>query len=96
MALKYCPGARGLVEPQIIVTYCPVCGAEVEFFEYEVERKCPECGRVVKREATPSCVTWCKSARECIMNLQQLGKLSAERARELLEMLDKTKKSSTE
>jgi len=92
MALKYCPGARSLVEPQIITTYCPVCGAEVEFFEYETERKCPECGRTVKREASESCITWCKSAAECIANLKKLGVLPPERAEELEEMLrEKTK-----
>ncbi|MCX8204688.1 MAG: hypothetical protein N3H31_03465 [Candidatus Nezhaarchaeota archaeon] len=91
MSLKHCPGTRSLVEPQIIIAYCPVCGAEVEFFEYEVERRCPDCGRVVKREATPSCVAWCKSARECIANLQQLGLLSPERARELLRVASRDK-----
>lgn len=87
MALKYCPGARSLVEPQIITTYCPVCGAEVEFFEYEVERKCPDCGRVVRREASESCIMWCKSAAECIANLRRLGALPPERANELEKIL---------
>jgi endogenous inhibitor of DNA gyrase (YacG/DUF329 family) len=72
MALKYCPGAKSLVEPQIITTYCPACGAEVEFFEYETERKCPECGRTVKRQASESCIMWCKSAAECIANLHHM------------------------
>ncbi|MDI9619506.1 MAG: NADH pyrophosphatase zinc ribbon domain-containing protein [Candidatus Nezhaarchaeota archaeon] len=83
VSLKYCPGAKSLVEPQIITSYCPVCGAEVEFFEYELERKCPDCGRTVKREASPSCIMWCKSAAECLANLKALGAISPERAEEL-------------
>jgi len=93
MALKYCPGARNLVEPQIITTYCPVCGAEVEFFEYETERKCPECGRIVKREASESCIMWCKSAAECIATLKRLGVLPPERAEELERMLREKSKT---
>ncbi len=92
MALKYCPGARSLVEPQIITAYCPVCGAEVEFFEYEVERRCPECGRTVKREVSESCIMWCKSAAECIANLRRLGVLPSERAEELEKMLKEKSK----
>ena len=53
MSLKHCPGSESLVEPRIIVSYCPVCGAEIEFFEHETERKCPECGRLVKKEKPP-------------------------------------------
>ncbi|MEM4576528.1 MAG: hypothetical protein QW701_03570 [Candidatus Nezhaarchaeales archaeon] len=87
MALKYCPGTKSLVEPQIIIAYCPVCGAEVEFFEYEIERKCPECSRVVKREASESCIMWCKSAAECIANLKRLGALPLERTDYLERML---------
>jgi len=81
--LKHCPGSRSLIEPQIILTYCPTCGAEVEFFEYEVERKCPECGRAIRREASTSCIQWCKSATECIATLRNMGALSPERAQEL-------------
>jgi len=87
MSLKHCPGSKSLIEPQIIVSYCPVCGAEIEFFEYETERKCPECGRLVKREATSSCIMWCKSAAECIANLKRIGALPPERAEELERIL---------
>lgn len=87
MTLKYCPGARSFVQPQIITTYCPICGAEVEFFEYETERKCPDCGRTVKREVSQSCIMWCKSAAECIANLKRMGALSPEKAEELERML---------
>jgi len=89
MALRHCPGSKSLIEPQIIVTYCPVCGAEVEFFEYEIERKCPECGRTIKREATQSCILWCKSAAECIATLKGMGVLPSERVEELEKILKK-------
>ena len=55
--MKQCPGVRNLIRPQIIVRTCPVCGEEVEFFDYEIEQKCSNCGKTLYREATASCVT---------------------------------------
>jgi hypothetical protein len=28
---RYCPGARSIVNPRIIITKCPYCGGEIEF-----------------------------------------------------------------
>jgi len=45
---------------------CPGCGRLVEIFSDEAEAACPHCKRRVFKAAAPSCVRWCKAARECI------------------------------
>lgn len=45
---------------------CPDCGYEVEIFSDEIKVSCPKCKGLVCRERLPSCVDWCKAARECI------------------------------
>lgn len=45
---------------------CPHCDAEVELFSDEQSRRCPSCGGMVVKEQAPSCILWCKHARECI------------------------------
>ena len=90
---KHCPGIRSLVSPKIIVRTCPNCGEEVEFFEYETEQTCPNCGKVLHREATESCVAYCKYAEECIEDLEKRGLITPERARELREIMRKSRAS---
>jgi len=80
---KHCPGVRKLIQPSIILITCPVCGEEVEFFEDEIEAECPGCGRIIRREPSAVCVTWCKYARECIASLREKGLITEEKAREL-------------
>jgi ribosomal protein S27E len=60
-----CPGqdSRKL---SVSVHKCPACGNEVEIFSDEVRVKCRKCGEMVYREETPSCITWCASAKACI------------------------------
>ncbi|HID16293.1 MAG TPA: hypothetical protein EYP16_05785 [Candidatus Atribacteria bacterium] len=89
--LKYCPGARSFVEPQIIIGICPYCGEEVEFFEYETEQECLNCGRKVRREASETCVVWCNYAEKCISDLEKKGLIDDERARELRRILRESK-----
>lgn len=64
MVMK-CPGqdSRKLT---VSVHKCPNCGNEVEIFSDELRVRCRKCGEMVYREQTPSCVTWCASARECL------------------------------
>ncbi|HLB28076.1 MAG TPA: hypothetical protein VJK47_02575 [Dehalococcoidales bacterium] len=64
MVMK-CPGqdSRKLT---VSLHKCPNCGNEVEIFSDELRVKCRKCGEMVYREQTPSCVTWCASARECL------------------------------
>ncbi|MEM3011799.1 MAG: hypothetical protein QW084_00335 [Candidatus Hadarchaeales archaeon] len=82
-----CPGIRKLVEPQIVLRTCPACGEEVEFFEYETETKCPKCGRKVHREASPSCVVWCKYADKCLEDLEKRKIITPARAEELRKLM---------
>lgn len=70
---------------------CPSCGEEVEFFSDETETRCPGCGRTLHREATPSCVTWCKYAIKCIDDLRERGLIPPSRAKELALIAKKEK-----
>jgi len=45
---------------------CPNCGYEVEIFSDEAKLKCSQCGEMVYREKTPSCIEWCAYARQCL------------------------------
>jgi len=84
LGFKHCPGIRDLVKPvQIILRTCPSCGGEVEFFSDETEARCPGCGRILHREATPSCVSWCQYAEKCIADLKDRGIISRSKADEL-------------
>ena len=60
-----CPGqdSRTLT---VSIHVCPECGAPVEIFSDEQRRRCPECKTMVFTEETPSCIKWCKAARECL------------------------------
>lgn len=60
-----CPGQddRNIKSESIV---CPDCGYKVEIFSDEVKVKCPKCKNLVCRIRLPSCVDWCKSARQCI------------------------------
>lgn len=91
MAYKHCPGIKDLVRPaDIIVRTCPACGEEVEFFSDETEVKCPNCGRILHREASSSCVSWCKYADKCVEDLKSRNIISASRAEELMEIIGKS------
>lgn len=80
---KRCPGVRSLVEPQIIVRECPFCGEKIEFFEHEMQLKCPKCGKIVHREPTENCLSWCDHADKCITDLETRGLISKDIAEEL-------------
>lgn len=45
---------------------CPDCGYNVEMFSDEIKVRCPKCKNLVCQERLPSCVDWCRAARECI------------------------------
>jgi len=86
---KRCPGVRSLVEPQIIVRPCPFCGGEVEFFEYETQLECPNCGRIVYREPSETCLSWCDYADNCIADLESRGAITKARAEDLRKLIEK-------
>lgn len=60
-----CPGQdkRNLKVECII---CAACGYEVEIFSDEVKVRCPKCKKDICRQRLPSCVDWCKHAKDCI------------------------------
>lgn len=45
---------------------CTDCGYKVEIFSDEVKVTCPRCKNLVCRQRLPSCVDWCKFAKECV------------------------------
>jgi len=78
-----CPGARRLIQPQIVFRTCPNCGEEVEFFEYEVEIPCSKCGKTVKKEMESSCLLWCQYADKCLADIESRGLMPKQRINEL-------------
>ena len=64
--LSGCPGADKIKNPVPYYKKCPRCGGEVEIWSDEFYAKCPKCGGIVLGENVPSCVEWCKYARECL------------------------------
>lgn len=89
--MKHCPGVRNFIAPQIIIRACPFCGEEIEFFEYETQQRCPECGQVVYREASETCVAWCAYADKCINELEEKGLIDGGRAEMLRKFMKKAK-----
>jgi len=63
--LEQCPGQnRRKVKPENIV--CTHCGYLAEIFSDEIRVVCPKCKSLICKERMPTCVNWCKAARECI------------------------------
>ena len=44
---------------------CAKCGYQAEIFSDEIKVKCPKCKSAVSRQKLPSCLDWCRSARQC-------------------------------
>ena len=64
--LDKCPGAAKIRTPIPAYKKCPDCGEEVEIWSDELKVKCTKCGATVFKEDTPSCIEWCRYAKECI------------------------------
>lgn len=45
---------------------CSNCGAEEEIWSDELKVRCPGCRAWIYKEEVPSCIHWCKAARECL------------------------------
>jgi len=60
-----CPG-QDTRKLTISLVACPECGYKVEIFSDEIRTRCPKCKAQVDKEQMPSCLQWCKSARQCI------------------------------
>jgi len=62
--INKCPGQDDKnLKPEIL--HCPGCGYEIEIFSDEIRVRCPRCKILACRDRLPSCINWCKSAREC-------------------------------
>ncbi len=66
MAEDFCPGAKFFKNPQPTFKNCPNCNCEVEIWTDEIKAICPKCKKTVLREAVPTCLDWCKFAKECV------------------------------
>ncbi len=61
-----CPGSGGFREPEPEIFRCPKCGSDVEIWTDELKGLCEKCGEAVFKEAMPSCLEWCRFAKECV------------------------------
>lgn len=63
--IQKCPGQdrRNL---RVEVVDCPQCGYRVEIFSDEIKVKCPKCRQPVMRKRLPSCIDWCRFAKDCM------------------------------
>ena len=60
-----CPG-QDIRNLRAAMYKCEKCGNEVEMFSDELRIRCYRCKEFVYKENTPSCIDWCRSAKECI------------------------------
>lgn len=63
---EQCPGSKFIREPQPEDTACPWCHETVEIWTDETRARCRNCGHVVVRKMTQSCLDWCVKAKECL------------------------------
>jgi hypothetical protein len=64
--MKRCPGSLAFTQPKPEYVECPDCGGDVELWSDEATGRCAACGATVIRNATQSCVDWCRYAQECL------------------------------
>ena len=62
----YCPGSKPFKQPYPEDVSCPSCKEGLEIWTDEVEVVCPKCKSSITRPGKPSCLDWCKFARECV------------------------------
>ena len=67
-----CPGQDMIYwkENAIFDVDCPKCGAAVEFYKDDTNRKCGECGnRFVNPKMDFGCASYCQFAEQCLGTL---------------------------
>jgi Fe-S-cluster-containing dehydrogenase component len=65
-----CPGRRSRnLDSQIV--RCGECGSPVEIFSDEQKARC-RCGKVILRDALPTCISWCPAAERCLGEVADL------------------------
>ena len=45
---------------------CSHCGYVAEIFSDEIKVKCAQCKNLICKVRLPSCVDWCRAAKDCI------------------------------
>ena len=63
--MNKCPGQDSRKAQAESIT-CIKCGYVAEIFSDEIKVKCPNCRNLICKERLPSCVDWCKAAKDCI------------------------------
>lgn len=63
--MTICPGQDSR---KLTVSYhpCPTCKKPVEFFSDEMRVRCQGCKTMVNKDQVPSCIQWCKAAKDCL------------------------------
>ncbi len=61
-----CQGSKEIRRPYPEEITCFWCDTLNEIWSDETEMDCTKCGRKITREMRPSCIEWCRAARECI------------------------------
>ncbi len=64
--IQGCPGNDKVKQPYPEELPCPGCGFVLEMWTDEVKAHCPRCNTLITRKAAPSCIFWCKFAKECV------------------------------
>lgn len=79
MSFRACPGSLTFTQPHPEIIACPECGTDVEIWSDEATGKCANCGRVVIRTESQSCVDWCRFAEVCLgeEKFRQYGAMKA-------------------
>jgi HD superfamily phosphodiesterase len=63
--MSNCPGQdRRNAHPESII--CKHCGYPAEIFSDELKAICPQCKNLICKERLPTCLDWCKAAKECL------------------------------
>jgi ribosomal protein L24E len=61
-----CPGASRFKQPIPESLLCRFCGEDIEIWSDEFEVICPKCKKKNNRQMLPTCLEWCKFAKECV------------------------------
>jgi hypothetical protein len=66
MLKESCPGSREIRSPYPEDLVCVFCGSMAEIWSDEPDTVCKSCGMTIDRQMKPSCIQWCKFAKECV------------------------------
>ena len=63
--MNKCPGQDPRRAEAVEIT-CLNCGYIAEIFSDEIRIRCPGCKGLIYKERLPSCIDWCKAAKDCV------------------------------